>query len=767
MFESDTAYKQLSGRDHSHSIKHPLDVRDGEFSVDSNVEYNDDWYRDQLWSKTFSPRVRRDCNVFLTFFVVLSFLSYVFLFVAMAMNLFLTLFFAVYGEWTFSAKLKALVFAIADFWFGLKFVKVFMILFGDLWRYVSLGWGSRYDEHLSLFLYQMIDWRKRAKSKTFEGWWRESLVKDKPVKVGYWSITKGNFYRLLYCFIALILLPFVYTFWFAFNNSNEGANSFIGSIFITLLLCSVVFFTFAWLYDYFVIIYILAIKLKRDYLIHHRCSVYCFRVWMSWIFWDNLYVSKESRRWNNRWMKMLMLFIDLVLAPAFISLVFWWRGIPETAIVFCALLPIVQYTLNILQAFRDEIFELNVEDDTQSEFAECAEQQEYKNTRATYTRSQKCWINVKMFKHRWSIILVIIFSLMFVSLVELGGLVFTTASHSFPSVEGATYPICNVNFEFGEDVLGPMEMTLIAHLAYYEVDVLNQSLAYFLGIDNFEMLETNDPNFHHFRATHRTRKAYDKGTGNVTKHFIAIKGNPESLQNTLQGMVLWSEITSFQIVNSFLPFLRLWPREQTRSLVYWLSIIQGWISGRSRMHNFMDKLSAYVTSILPPWEVYVNDTASSSDEVVMIGHSVGGGIGSIVASLEYQQYLGEPVVPRAISFGVSTIGSGYTSQKFGFNWKAAAATETSIWGERDVLPLIDVHAGLHQAIPCKQNSFLECHSSVATLCQLYSECALPRWGMQLAQKANFLNCICCSGEGTDFCSYNVTGGGKWKRCTNQ
>merc|ERR1719427_1665725 len=124
------------------------------------------------------------------------------------------------------------------------------------------------------------------------------------------------------------------------------------------------------------------------------------------------------------------------------------------------------------------------------------------------------------------------------------------------------------------------------------------------------------------------------------------------------------------------------------------------------------------------------------------------------------------VPPRVTSFGVSPVGTAYSSYKFGFTWEAVTATETSVWAERDVVPMVDKHMGLYEIIPCTQTSFLQCHSVVTTLCQLWRQCTLPKAGLLQVEKENYLNCMCCQDEGTEFCAPNVTSGSYWDRSCN-
>jgi len=707
-----------------------------------------------IWSRTFRPRVKRDYNVFLTFFVVLSIFSYITVFVAAAANLFLNIFFAIYGAWLNMNKTQSFFFAIAAFWLGLKFAKVFILLFCDMWRYISLAWGSKYDERLEEFLWELIAHgpkSERAPDKSFEGWWLRSLTAHKRVNICCFKVQKGDIFRLFYCFLVILIIPVVYGLNYGIDTNDGGPTALLQSYCMSLVLVAFVYLTVAWFYHYYVMIMVLRGKLKKDYDIRHWWSCYAVKMLLFWLFWDNLYVSREDRHWNSSWAKLLMLVIDLVFAPLFITGMFCARGISKNAVVVCLLLPVTQYVLNVLNSFRQEI----TNRDTQLHRSS--------TDHSISDDPENCckYISAKLFLHRKSICVILCLIMLFSTAVELGYLIFTTEPIKLSLTESTAYAVCNVNFPFGLDVLGPTEMALLAELSYQKEDLTNKSLTYFLGAENYIWVDTkrnftaSEANFYHIKAVNKTPGSYDHSSGEVYENYVVIRGTTPSLGDALQDMTLWSEISSFQIINLIIPLLVFWPINLTCNLVHILSTLQGWIGGRVEMNNYLDEVSNYVDNILPAWQTYVNDTAGNTDVVKMIGHSLGGGLANLVASKEYGQYMEKGVPPRTTSFGVSPVGTTYSSKKFGFTWEAVTATETSVWAARDIVPMVDRHMGLYEVIPCTQASFLQCHSVLTTLCQLWRQCSLPTNGLRAKEKTNFLNCMCCSDKGAEYCTPSV------------
>jgi len=526
-----------------------------------------------------------------------------------------------------------------------------------------------------------------------------------------------------------------------------------------LLLVAFVYLTIAWLYLHFVMIMVLMAKLKKDYDIQNYRSFYAVKMSLFWFFWDNLYVSREHRYWKSSREKLLILLIDLGFAPLFIAGMFWTRGISKWAFAVCLILPVAQYVLNVLNSFREDIMDRNTQLHRSSIVHRNSEDPE------------NCckYIRAKLFLHRKSISIVVGLIMMFSTAVEVCYLIFTTEPVKLSLTKSTAYAVCNVNFPFGLDTLGPTEMTLLAELSYKKEGVTNQSLAYFLGSENFIWVDTNESftdseaNFYHIKAVKKTPPSYDHNSGDVHENYVVIRGTTPSLGDALQDMTLWSEISSFQIINLIIPVLVFWPINLTCNLVRILSTLQGWIGGKVVMNNYLNEVSDYVNNILPPWQTYINDTTGNTDVVKMIGHSLGGGLANLVASKEYGQYMEKGVPPRTTSFGVSPVGTAYSSKKFGFGWEAVTATETSVWAARDIVPLVDRHMGLYEVIPCTQQSFLQCHSVLTTLCQLWRQCPLPTNGLRTEQKTNFLNCMCCSDKGAEYCTPSVNAGEVWNR----
>lgn len=705
-----------------------------------------------FWCKTFNPRVKREINVCFTFVILLSFASYVSVLFVAALNLQFDIFFAIHEAWLDMGSTRFFFFSVAALWLWAKFMDTFCILFTDMRQLMSLAWGSRYDERLHEFLWKKVK-DSRLKETAFEGWMRRSLTAYSKRNLYCFKIAPGNVWRLLYCFFVVLLIP-ILAFGENYDRKSIGPTLFAHSYCMSSLLVALVFLSAGWIYEYYILLWLMSkkLKLKKDHTINIRWTSYSFILskWVFWLFWDNAYLSLGSTGWNTNSWKLFWVFNKLIFCPCFITWMFLMRDSSVGAIFTCTMVPWVQYFLCVFKQVRKNLVECKNWD----------RRSEERSSLLDYIRHKGLCISYFIF-----VVLLIL------SLGTIGSLIFTSEDVKISLTESNRYPICKTNFAFGSDTLGPAEMALLVWLSWGEQAIANQSINWFLGAENFVWVNIDDSfkqsgvHFYHIKATVGTPALHGLH-GNVVKHYVVIRGT-SSLQDALETISLWSEIASFQIINFFIPLLNFWSRTVTSDLVYWLSKLVGWLGNSLHSKNYISDVFNYVSDIYSPWDIYVKDIHSVGDQVMTIGFSLGGGLANIVASKEYAQYMEWKVPPRTTSYGISPVGTIYSSRKFGFDWHAVTATETSIWTEFDIVPLIDRHMGLHQVIPCLQTSFTRCHSIVNTLCQLWGKCSLPISALRWGEKENFLNCLCCN-EGsattrTTLCVSDMIEGVTWNR----
>jgi len=725
-----------------------------------------------VWRRTSRPRVERGSNICLVFMVALSLFSYMSVFIGAAVNLILNIVFAIYSA---SLQLKlseALIFNFAALWMGEKFLEVILILLQDMIRLIGLAWGSKHDERLPEFMWETLkDHQDLDESgiqeKNFEGWIYSSFRKEAKVDICCFKVIPGNVYRILYSIFVVLLMPILAMgYMLDYNDGHMGPTILTHSFCMSLLFVAFLILTLGWLHDYYVLLKALKKCVKDDAIASYeeenagireserlKRSTICCAI-IKWFFWTNNYID-NCYCWYKKWpCKVCVLLFDLILCPLYITWIFYRGRVSMMALFVCIMLPWVHYMLRTIKSFRLQLIKKNRTARNENNVICCCD----RNLKG------RC-VKKNLIRHKTKACTLVLLLLGAVSVAKIAFLYFTATPDLFPLTATTGFPICNVNFAFGEDILGPTEMTLLAELSYKDQNVANQTLRYFFGNENIVYNNINGTdsgaNFYHVKATKLTRGHSE----NVAQHFVVIRGTTVRVRDALQDFSLWSEISSFQMINLIIPLLRVWPITFTCDLVDMLSNIQGWIGSKFELESYFHDVFNYVEDFLPPWQDYVNNSLPINEKVMMIGHSLGGGLANLVASKEYGQYADLKVPPRVKSFGVSPVGTVYSSKKFGFPWYLVGDTETSVWSERDIIPLVDRHMGLQQVIPCVQNNFVQCHAILNTLCELWRQCSLPSSALNQDDKENFLNCVCCQKKSrVQYCVDSVIhDGAKWNR----
>jgi len=274
-----------------------------------------------IWEKTHKPRVNRNHNGILTFFVVLSMFSYLTVLVAAAANISLNIFFAIYGALLYMPRTQAYFFSIAAFWLACKFAKVFLMLFHDLWDITSLAWGSKYDERFEDILWdQMLTDGKWEKiSRNFQDWWKEIVWTNRGTYICCCKLNRGDVFRLNYSFLVILTMPVVYAFGHYIDPDLPWPTAIHQSYCVALLLVAFACLTVNWFYRYYILIMVIKTQIITVHHITNGRSYYAAQKYLLWFFWDNPYLSGEFLRLSPFWRKLVKLALDLVISPFFIG----------------------------------------------------------------------------------------------------------------------------------------------------------------------------------------------------------------------------------------------------------------------------------------------------------------------------------------------------------------------------------------------------------------------------------------------------------------
>jgi len=688
-----------------------------------------------------SPSVQRTFNRPLVLIMMLSLVSFLAILFVVFSNMFLQFIYAIYVSWTLMDGAEFFFWTIAALWLMIDFSFVFIIIFGNLWSYCRFVYACKFDEHLD----DRLDLPPQDKERLNE---LIGLTEWKTEKICCFEITAGTLYRSTYLFMILLLTPIV----FVFTDTHTEASHLIESAWVASTLSGFIYLSFMFLLDYSILLR--EIHKQRLWEVDNsskqgespRCWV-IFQRWMLWILSSNPYLKE-----NKLYLRSFIVLSELFIAPTFITLMFFLQSHTGGTLAFCVTIPILRYILRVLNAFRRDS---GVEEESCSEDSddrceshvcqECCTDKFFDTCFDTYCAPVWNWLTFQnlyeaIARKRSEICFGIVLLLLASSFIYVISLVMLDGHETVPLTESSSFPACKLKFEFGDDILGPTEMALFAKWAYMDPAVRYEAMDYFLGGENYDIILRNSIRVNE-SGTQFFHVESKRSSSNITDNFVVIRGT-STISDCLQDMKMWTEISSIQMVNILIPLLTFWPISFTNNLIEILSGMQDWMGGPV-MVDYLEPVSKHVSEFLPSVPEYLQNPENSTHRFMTIGHSLGGGIASLVASREYEPYRREVVPPRVSSFGLSPVGTMFSSSKFGGSWWAVEETATSIFSRRDPVPMVDSQGGLTEKIPCTQPFFFQCHSSLVTICELHRQCKLPLDGKNRAKKENMLNCMCC------------------------
>ncbi|EDO48513.1 predicted protein [Nematostella vectensis] len=269
----------------------------------------------------------------------------------------------------------------------------------------------------------------------------------------------------------------------------------------------------------------------------------------------------------------------------------------------------------------------------------------------------------------------------------------TKLSHSYhtkrPNKLG--YPICGKTW--GSLELRITDWAFLADLAYKiggnKTQFLHRVDEYFKERGKrWEIITmtTKKPTFYHIREVERK------------VNIVGIRGTADS-RDWFENAKIWNEIATFQVTSVFLPIQHL-PLDFIAFFIARASFLDYTLHHAS--YNYYFKVI----------EQYVQDiSANTTEEVYLVGHSLGGGVAKLVGCRNQVQ---------AIS--LSSPGEIYNHGKFGYSLDDIQEYTTSVIAQHDLVTWIDKPGGLVQYVKCDDSSFLNCHSIRKTYCELKKKC---------------------------------------------
>lgn len=191
---------------------------------------------------------------------------------------------------------------------------------------------------------------------------------------------------------------------------------------------------------------------------------------------------------------------------------------------------------------------------------------------------------------------------------------------------------------------------------------------------------------------------------------VAIRGTDVArVSDLIEDIKIWLEPIVLKALSLVFPTIRIWPDSTSSVVIEWLhETLQ--LFGLQQQAQYYRPLVEYVRAI-------------KGRNVVLTGHSLGGGLARIVGALE-----------KATSICFSPPGIAQSYRKFSVGAQALDRAllhemSVSVIPEHDFVPMIDTQVGLIQLISCSTEGKalqLSCHMLEGTLCDLIKHCGDER-----------------------------------------
>jgi len=172
-----------------------------------------------------------------------------------------------------------------------------------------------------------------------------------------------------------------------------------------------------------------------------------------------------------------------------------------------------------------------------------------------------------------------------------------------------------------------------------------------------------------------------------------------TFQDVVADGDMWSTVKTLGLSNGFLPVLNILPKALVEAFVSscdvkaWFGYSQVWDHSLFFAQRSVERCD------------------KKGFQVVVAGHSMGGGLAQIVGSR-----LGLP------AFCMSPVGFGYSLKHFNISLDSSIRHLTNVLPGNDVVPPIDMQLGMSQNIRCKSRSGVLCHLFLRTACELLASC---------------------------------------------
>ncbi|KAJ4458910.1 putative Lipase; class 3 [Paratrimastix pyriformis] len=178
---------------------------------------------------------------------------------------------------------------------------------------------------------------------------------------------------------------------------------------------------------------------------------------------------------------------------------------------------------------------------------------------------------------------------------------------------------------------------------------------------------------------------------------VVVRGT-QSAFDIVQDVDIWGEATIFEL-GAMGPVVSAWPPSMTSDLVHIVSAVNAYFSFPYAYHRALQQ--------------YVEALSDRRAQVLLTGHSLGGGVASIVG-----------VATHHLTVAFSAPGILYLSGKLHLNPLRLHQYLFDVVPDLDLVPRIGAFAGTVQHIDCTAG-YLACHQLMRSLCEISRACGDP------------------------------------------
>mmetsp|Transcript_152343 Transcript_152343/g.486786 ORF Transcript_152343/g.486786 Transcript_152343/m.486786 type:complete len:418 (-) Transcript_152343:694-1947(-) len=183
--------------------------------------------------------------------------------------------------------------------------------------------------------------------------------------------------------------------------------------------------------------------------------------------------------------------------------------------------------------------------------------------------------------------------------------------------------------------------------------------------------------------------------------------DPSKVQDILENIRMWTEPVVMEIFSVIFPVVRFWPRETSANVIGTIHRIIKWMAVQDDQWHYQEILD-HVRQL------------PTEQEVVITGHSLGGGIALVVGALSGRQVVA--IQPPGLYHALAKHQEQHRAEGFG---RELHQNSVSLIVEGDPVSNFDGHGGLVQTMHCDADTAMGCHMIENTLCHLIHNCNDP------------------------------------------